>query len=100
MSRKSTIQNPYIVQGFNSIHLKTIKHNEIIDVREYLNAIRMFESKYVYVVDETDKHRRLVKDSLERVLLDYVITFTDKLRCDFKKDKVKFKISIPGIDEF
>lgn len=100
MSRKSTIQNPYIIQGFNSIHLKTIKHNEIIDAREYLNAIRMFESEYVYVVDETGKHKQLVKDSLERVLLDYLVTFTTKLRCDFKKDGAKFKKSIPGIDEF
>ena len=60
----------------------------------------MFTSETVCIVDETGKHKRLIKDSLERVLLDYLVTFTTKLRCDFKKDGAKFKKSIPGIDEF
>lgn len=90
-------KNEYLIEGYNSLHLKTLHDGDIINRLEYKKAVMTIKSNLVLVCDEQGKYRRLKTESLINALNCY---YDDKLKCYFKKDICRFYPIVEGVDYY
>lgn len=91
---KKKKQNPYIIYGVNSLHLKTLKHGDVINREQYLEALKLFNANsfdYIIVKTETGHYKRLKKESLIQRLIDFGPGGALKLRCVFRDNWCNFE---------